>query len=144
MPGSVLPLSHSLVHYNIIALSDVIGRKYAIITGGVVYTVGGGLQSGSQFLWLGNLVPRLTFRKESPGMRLGTCISASIIDILMPFLHLQDDICGEIHKWSWCGVRYFMQTLLYEPIVISILSFGMSELYSWLSQCILLSLHLRS
>ena len=37
---------------SITALSDLVGRKPAIITGGVVVTIGGALQSGAYHIWL--------------------------------------------------------------------------------------------
>ena len=34
-----------------VVLSEVTGRRWAIIVGGVIFTVGGGLQAASFFLW---------------------------------------------------------------------------------------------
>lgn len=43
-----LQLLHNILH---LVLSDLIGRKFAIVSGGLVFIVGGVLQAAAYFLW---------------------------------------------------------------------------------------------
>ena len=45
-------MSHCTLPTTAVALSEVMGRKMAIIIGGVIFTIGGALQTASFFLWL--------------------------------------------------------------------------------------------
>ena len=45
-------ISHCTLPTTAVALSEVMGRKMAIIIGGVIFTIGGALQTASFFLWL--------------------------------------------------------------------------------------------
>ena len=52
----ILPLCTSTHFHHIqcvisVALADIIGRKFAIIVGGVVFFIGGAVQAGSIALW---------------------------------------------------------------------------------------------
>ena len=72
------------------AFSDLAGRKVAIIVGGVLYAVGGTLQTAAVFLWLVSVLLCGHFWNSCP--------------LLLSLCPYKDDVLGQIYWRSRCWV----------------------------------------
>ena len=82
-----------------IGLADMIGRKFAVVVGGVVFFIGGAVQAGTIALWY--VYTEITYSSGwfDPDRE-------HVPTTAYPFV--QDGYSRQGDSWDWCGVRNFI------------------------------------
>lgn len=96
----------------LIALSDFVGRKLAMVTGAVLYGVGGALQTAAYFLWLVVLTSCHSCNHYDT-----TCV---LLFYAWIFQQPQDGYLGKNHCWNWHWVSEQILNMLWYTIAICI------------------------